>query len=1048
MKRITSILVFLAFLGLSVFGQEVQITGKITSAEDGSALPGVSVIIKGTKSGVSTDVDGNYSISVASDATLVFTSIGMESQEVLIGGQTVIDLALEPDAIAMDEVVVTAFGISREKKSVAYQTESVSGEDLNVGQSTVAAQGLVGKVAGLQVNVQDNGVKPNTQVLLRGLRSISGNNEALVVIDGAIASSNALNDLNPNDIESMNVLKGATAAALYGSQAGNGALIVNTKTGKKNQRFTFGLTQTTTWEEVSFMPDMQTEHGTGWDGDYNNIENTNWGPRFDGTMRQIGPTMPDDYVLETQMVPYAPVKNNLYDFYNRGVTNQTTLYVTGGDETGSFYMSVGRQGTTGIVPDDTYKKNNFRFNGSKRIGKIELTVNANYFTDERDVVGDQIGDQDRAFYWFVLNTPANIPLSSYKDWDNPASYGYADNYYNAFYQNPYWAIGTNRDSDRTSRMVGNMSFKWDIIENINFTTRLGANVVNGRGKNWRAYQDYDEDLQPYHSTVSSFVEDFEFQSFNYTADAMFSGDFNLTSDLSLKAILGAAVYARHDNESFLRANNLSIPDFYDISNGTGGIDARVDEYQKRTVGFFGDIVLGFRDFVYLNASGRQDYSSTLPSDNNGYFYPAFGLSLILTEAIPTIKSQTLSMLKITANNSTVYNDLDAYQINERYSQSRNNTDQDEFPFPYGSVNGFYKARQAVDANIQKEKLNSTELGLNMAMFNGLLTLDGAYFMTKTTNLITPTTPSRAASAMFYLTNIGELEGRGWELTVGGTPVKVGDFRWDLSLSYYTYETKVVSIKDDINEVFVESYGAGYGTYAVVGEAFPQLKAVSYVRDDQDRIVVDPVSGDPLVGDIENMGKTTPDNVWGLSSYMSFKGFTLSATMDYRSGFVYYSQGSDQMEFTGRSMENVSADRQDFVFPNSSYETSPGVYVENTNVPITGGIMTFWQNRYNEIKENYVKQADAFKLRELALMYTLPQKVVDKISFVQKLSIGVVGRNLVTILPKAEYRFSDPEFRNTRDNPSTTTDAANGIGIGGYFNAPPTRTYGFSVNVEF
>jgi outer membrane receptor protein involved in Fe transport len=382
----------------------------------------------------------------------------------------------------------------------------------------------------------------------------------------------------------------------------------------------------------------------------------------------------------------------------------------------------------------------------------------------------------------------------------------------------------------------------------------------------------------------------------------------------------------------------------------------------------------------------------------------------------------------------VYNDVAPYQINERYYQSGT--------FPYGSVNGFYKSGTAVDANIKKEKLNSTELGMNLAFFKGRLLFDAAYFSTKTTDLITNTTPSISSGASSYLTNIGELKGSGYEFTLGGAVVKTSDFTWNLSMNIYHYETVVSEIKEGLDEIAIDVYSAGYGTYAIKDEAFPQIKAVSYVRDDRGRIVVDKTSGNPLVGGIEKMGKTTPDIILGLNSSINWKGITLSTTMDYRGGFIYYSQGSDIMEFTGRSMESVSADRKDFVWPNSVVKNDDGTYTENTNIPITGGKMAFWKDHYNQIKENYVKDASAFKLREVSVSYTLSNDILDKTPFT-KLTVGAVGRNLFTYFPNEQYRFSDPEFRNTR-----SSDSSNGIGIGGYLSPPPTRSFGFSVNVEF
>jgi len=1037
-------LVAMLMLGLQVFAQRT-ITGVVTSKEDSSPIPGVSVVVKGTTQGVVTDFDGKYSISVpAGEVSLVFSFVGMQTKEVVTANSSTIDVVMSSEDVGLDEVVVTALGIQREKRSVTYQTERVSGEELLAGQSTRAATGLVGKVAGLQINVQDNGVNPSSQILLRGLRSISASNEALIVIDGSIATTGAFNQLNANDIESISVLKGASAAALYGSTASNGAILVQTKSGRKSSALTVGINHSTTFETVAYMPDFQTEHGTGWDGKYDNIENTNWGPRFDGTVRQIGPTFADG---SYQAVPYAPVQDNLKDFYNRGQSMQNTVYFMGGDKSSSYYMSIGNQSTTGIVPDDEYSRYTFRVNASKSLGKMEFKVNSSFVTDDMNVVGSSIGDQDRPLYWFVLNTPANIPLSTYKDWDNPASYGYADNYYNAYYQNPYWAIGTNRNMDKSKRVIANLSAKWNILSNVDFTTRLGVNSVYGNGKNWRAYQTYNEDLQPYHSTVSSFVEDSEFQTSTYTGDALLSGSFDLTTDIQLKAVLGAAVYAYDYRYSRLRANNLSIPDFYDVSNGTGELDGVVDESMKRTVGAFADFSIGYKNWAFLSLTGRQDYTSTLPAGQNGYFYPAVGLSVVLTDAIAALNDHPiLTLAKVTASNSTVYNDLSPFQLNERYSQATG--------FPFGTVNGFSKAATAVDANIKKEKLNSTEIGANLEFLKGRFVFDASYFITKTTDLITSTTPSYASASSSYLTNIGKLKGSGYELSLGAEVFEVGDFRWNINLNYYKYETIVEEIKDNLNEIAVETW-TGYGTYAVKGEAFPQLKAVAFVRDPDGRVVIDASSGNPVIGDVENMGKTTPDFIMGLTNMFSFKGLSISGTIDYRGGYVYYAQGSDVMEFTGRSMESVAGDRKDFVWPNSVIETkaatynedgeelTPAEYQENTSIQISNGIMGFWQNDYNNIKENYVKDATALKIRELAINYTLPSSMLSSVGFVKRFTVGFVGRNLLTVFPNEKYIFSDPEFRN-----NSSTDAANGIGVGGYFTSPPTRSLGFNVNIEF
>ncbi|NOQ26101.1 MAG: SusC/RagA family TonB-linked outer membrane protein [Bacteroidales bacterium] len=1043
MKKLTIFLAFLLFVGFSVQAQ-MQISGTIT--EDGLSIPGVSVAVKDNPTiGTSTDMDGKFNLTVPSTTeVLVISFVGMKTQEVVIGGRSVIDVQMEADVLQMDEVIVTAIGIKREKREITYQTQKVIDSELTKVAPTRAASALAGKVAGLQINVQDNGVNPNSQILLRGTRSITSNNEALIVIDGSIATSAAFDDLNPNDIAGLSVLKGATAAALYGSQAGNGAILVTTKTGSGADKFTVGINSSYTMEQVAYMPDFQDQYGTGWEGAYDPIENTNWGPRFDGQIRQVGPTMPEGYVLETQMIPYAPADNNLLNFFETGNNLTNTIYMTGSTEDSKFYVSFGDQRANGIVQDDTYERNTFRINASKKIGKIELAINASYLTDKTDVVGDDIGDQDRPLYWFLLNQSTNVPLSEYSDWSNPESYGYADNYYNAYYQNPYWAIGTNRNMDETNRIVGNFSLSYDILENLNFTGRASVNDSWGTGKNWRASQTYDPVLQSAAGVVNSFVEDYEFQKSIYTVDALFSANFDFYDSFTLKTIIGGSSYSESLRESGYRADNLSIPDFYDLSNGTGSVtgalinDAMVDGHEKRTFGFYGDFTLGYNNYLFLNFSGRNDWTSTLDKDNRSYFYPSVGLSFVATDAFEILKSgDILTFAKVMASNSTVYNDLMWYQISERYSQ--------EVGFPYGGVNGFDLDNTAVDSEISKEKLNTTEFGASLGFLSGKLFLDFAWYKTVTTDLITRTTPSIASGALRYLTNIGELEGTGMELTISGTVLKTKDFRWDVNLNYASSETVVNEIYEGLEEIAVFTTGQ-YGIYAVVGEAFPQIKANVYARDPQGRIIVDAASGNPTTEDgLANLGKTTPDYIVGLGTVLSYKGFSVSGTVDYRTGHVYYEEGSDAMEFTGRSQASVSANRQDFVIPNSVIETSPGVFVENTNIQISGGRQSYWTDAYNDVKENYVKDASAIKVRELSLNYELPKSILSKTPF-KKVIVGFIARNPWTWLPE-ENRFSDPEFNNQTSRGGNSI-SSNTIGVGGYLASPPTKSYGFSLNIEF
>jgi TonB-linked SusC/RagA family outer membrane protein len=839
------------------------------------------------------------------------------------------------------------------------------------------------------------------------------------------------------DIESINVLKGTSAGVLYGSQGSNGVLIVTTKKGLPSQKFAVGLNSTTVFEEVSYMPDFQYEFGMGIFGEYDPRENTNWGPRYDeipftNEPYPIGPVFEDG---SSQAVPFAPVKDNLRDFFVTGNTFQNTLYLSGGGSNSSFYLSIGDQSTTGVVPDDSYDRNTFRVNASQTLGNVTLNLNSTYMTDKTSVVGDNLGYYGGPLISILYSTPTNIPLTDYKDWDNPESYAYADNYFNAYVENPYWAVGTSRNNDSTERLLANIQLSWDIKDWLNLITRLGINSSNGNGKNFRYSQSYDPELQPAKSYTPSFLEETEYQFRAYTADIILRGEFEFGDRFDLTAFVGATSQTTESRSSFIRANDMVIPGFFDISNGTGTPVTRLDESKKRTYGFFGDATLGYNDYLFLNLAGRYDFTSTLPEDENNYFYPNFGLSFVLSEALKGLKNSNTYM-RFTISNSTTYNDLGPYQINETYTQAEG--------FPYGSLNGFEQSSVAVDPNISKEKINTTEFGANLSFFRNRLTFDAAYFLTKSTDLITYTSPSLTSGSSSVLTNIGEVESTGIELTLGGSVLQSEDWGWDLSVNYTSYESVVKEIADGIEEVAIYifdlyQYGAGdVGFYAIEGEAFPQIKASSYERDPLGRIVVDGDSGIPVKGDPKKLGKTTPDYILGLTSTFRWKTLSLSATMDYRTGHVFYDFGDDVNLYSGRSPVTTVFNREDFVVPNSVIETSPGIYEENTEVALTNDPF-YWIDQYGSIRENYIKDATSFKVRELALNYEIPHKFLSHTG-IHRLQVGIIARNYITYFP-GDNTFSDPEFQNQ-------TVSENAIGIGGYYQSPPTKSLGFNINIEF
>jgi TonB-linked SusC/RagA family outer membrane protein len=1016
-------MVFLITAGVA-FAQSGSIEGTITNQQSGEAVVGANVFIQSINKGAATDQNGNFTINDVPYDTyeLRMSFIGYKTKtiSITVDQPTVtVNEQLESSVAVLDELVVTAFGIERSKKSTPFQSKQVSSESINEVPSTSPAQGLVGKVAGLTINQGGGNIKPNNSINLRGLRSITRNNEPLVVIDGIKANLNAFRDLNSEDVENVNVLKGATSAALYGSDASNGALVVTTKSGTQGGELQVGIKNTTTFNEVAFVPDFQTKFGTGIDGAYVPYENTNWGPRFDGQVRILGEDFPDGYPVENQMVSYDYKEGAIKDFYQTGADVKNTLYFSGGVETGSFYLSLGQNNKTGLVPDDEYQKYTITANGTKQLGDVTLGVNANYFSDTKDVVGNNIGEQGRPLKWHIINTPGNAPLTQYKDYQDPQSYGNPNNYFNRYYDNPYWAIGTHRDLDDTNRLRGNVSAAWNVVDNINVTGRLGINSVNAQGKNFRERQTY-EDFRVSNDFLSATVTDSESQYTAVNGNFVAEGKFELTDQIGLDAALGSSVEMIDSRNSSITANNLSVPGFFDISNGTGSPITNVNESQTRTYGFFGKATFDYEDWLFVTATGRQDFTSTLAADDNSYFYPSFGVSAVLTEAVPALEDVSfLTFLKVTANNSTVYSDLGAYETTEVFVQSG------AFPL---ATNGFFLTNTAIDPDIKKEKLNSTEFSLNSAFFGGRLNFDASYYFTNTENLITNISPSVASASTGYLTNIGKLSGSGYEATLGGDVIRSQDFSWNVSANYSHYEQQVDEIQEGTNEIAI-----GGRQFAIKGQVFPTLKTLSYQRDDQGRVIVDRETGEPLTGTVDSQGQTTPKHIIGLNTGVNYKGLRLSGTMTYRTGHVYYATGIDAMEFTGRTVESAASNRNPFVFPNSSYEdpNNPGEYIANNSIALAGD-RSFWTGQWNNIKENYVRDASALRLRTLAVNYSLPAQLLSRTNgVVSKVSLGFVGRNLLTFTPTDESRFSDPEF-----------------GGGGYFSAQPTRSYGFNVNIEF
>lgn len=1012
-------MLFMALVVQITFAQERPVSGTVTDL-NGLPLPGVNVQIKGTTGGTQTDLDGKFSINASPSQSLVFTFLGLKTQEVS-AATTNLKISMEDDAQTLESVVITALGIKRNPKELSYSTQVVRSDELNQAKAVNAATALVGKVSGLQINTIGSGVNPQTRVVLRGARSISGNNQALIVIDGVPSDQNTLSELNPNDIENTTILKGANAAALYGSAGSNGAIMITTKRGKSG-KLAVEVNSTVTFEKVQFTPDRQTRFGQGWAGELDPVENTNWGAPLDGSLVQVGQAAPDGSIRE---YTYSARENNIKDFFNTGTTKQNGISLTQGDENGSIFFSAQDVKTEGIIPGDVYHKNTFRLNATKVSGNWTLGGNVSYFTDKTDVAGSLAGtdtegeDTGVSLYSQLLQTPINVPLQAYSNGD-------LQDYFTNYASNPYWILKNSRNRSYSDRFQGNVDIDYKVADWMNITYRGGVSTLSSTFKNTNnAYTFTDgsgrEDL-------NQGVSDGLNSRRTINSDLIFNFNFNLTEDITAKFLVGNNIRDIKTKEIGIRGDNLVAEGVYNVSIRTGELQGYEYNSRLRSVGLYGSAEFGYKDFLFLTATGRNDWSSTLIKENNSFFYPSAGLSFVPTTAFD-FGGDVLTFMKVAASFTKVGNSASVYANQNTFVRSTG--------FPYGDLTSFNLDNSVALSNLKPEFTISKEFNLNTEFFKRRIAFDASYYISNSKDQIISAAASYASGASRALLNAGELETRGLELDLYVEPIRTEDFSWNFRLNYSAPKTEVKSLLPGVDELSLGSLGTA-GVYAIVGQEYPIIKGTAYERDDQGRVIIDQATGNPIQSStLKNLGKTTPDYILGLSTNLNYKGFRLSAVFDYRTGHVFYNQIGQMLDFTGSSVQSAESGRLPFVFPNSSYQSAPGVYTQNTSITTSSGGQPFWDSVYSNIDENYVVDATAFKCREIALSYTLPQRLMTNLPF-QGINVGVNARNVFMFLPRSN-RFTDPEFGST---------TGNAVGIGTTTEVPPTRSYGFNVTLTF
>lgn len=1040
-----------------VSAQTRLVSGKVTDSK-GKPVPAATIKKLKGEGSVAADQDGNFKIKAQTGDVLIISSVNYGTEKITVAASKDEYLVSLADHVAMmDEIVVTAGGIKTKRKEIGSATTVVSGQTLTAGKATNVASGLQGKVAGFQISGTGGGVNPSYRLVLRGQRSLTGNNQALIVLDNVIVPSEVLGNLNPEDIENIVVLNGSGAAALYGSLASNGALIVTTKKGKKGVR-SINVSNTTTVESVAFYPKIQTKFGAGGtaygiDANglpfYNYLENQSYGAAFDGVVRPLGPPLEDG----SQDSAAYKYNDGHFKFWQKGITNQTDFSLSNGDENSTFYLSGQYATVTGTTPGDKYNRTTLRVNGTRRLGnKVSVSYNSAYTQNRYDIT-----TQTGSMYGNMLNMPSNVDITRYKNWRTD-KFANPIGYYNPWYQNPYFTADNYRSNQRNDYFLANVELKFTPIAGLDLVARQGITTRNYSNKDRVGafkFTEYAKNTDASSkSDISASVNDNSSYTTNLLTDVY--ADYNKKiSNFNFGLLAGVQLNQNQSKFVSVGANGLVIPDLYNVSNGVGTPSAFESNYMTRQAGAYGRLTLGYKNFLFLHATGRNDWDSRLAANNRSFFYPSVDLSFVASDAIGAIKnSNTISFLKFLGGISKTglvnlggSGDFGAYSLLPTYSTANG--------FPYGGLAGYTVGNGLVSNNLKPEITKQYEIGFELNLFRDRFQSKVNWYNSKTDNQtvttqISNTTGFGTVGGAFggLLTNTGQTQSRGLEVTAHYTVIKNSEWNVTVGGNYTYLDNNVNFISANLPKLYLSGNLSGAGaSYAIAGYAFPSIYGFDYVRDNGGHVIVNSTTGLPTKQPSPTfLGNANAKNRLSLDGSVQYKNLRLSFLFEHRGNYKVYNSMGTELDWSGTGARTAVYNRQSFVYPNSVIEdpNKPGTYIANTSVAIANGNGNngFWTDGINrDVTSNYVTSGDFWKLREVSIAYDIPSRAFGKNNNVIKgLTVSIQGRNLALWMAK-DNLYTDPEY-------STAGNNNNGIGITGLDSAPPSRFYGATVSFKF
>lgn len=1040
-KNISRLLTLLLALVVQIsFAQEKTVAGTVSDSS-GFPLPGATIVIKGTPTGTSSDFDGKFAIKAKTGATLVFSFVGYTTQEVLVGTSNTVNVKLKEDSESLDEVVVTAFGIKKEKRNLAYGTSEVKSVELLKARETNITNSLQGKVTGVQITNTGGNLGGSSKITIRGVSSLSSRNNPLWVVDGILINDsqtpgngsrisgtrdfgNGASVVNPDDVESINVLKGAAATALYGSRAAAGAIIVTTKRGQKGAGPVVNINSSVRFDDLFRTPDYQSEYAGGTNGRFDAGLGSDWGPRI------IGQTEQNLAITGETGVLRAVRDNGVNDFFNTGLTQINNLSVSDADEKTNYRLSLTSLNQTGVSPGTKLDRINVNLNaGFRHSKKLESRFGVQYAsTQNAGVVATGANDPN---IFSLSSFSSTVDPRLYRPWIDASG-----NQINTLVDNtgitsnnPFWLRNENLNNREDDRILGNFELTFKPFEGFALTSRVGADILDDRRL-----------IENSKGTIGRLIGDFisdEIRRFEITADIFANYNKALTSDLNLNVLGGFQYNSRKFERQTIEGVGLLIPELFSPANAAQTIPNR-DFAQTKVFGLYSSAELEYKNFLTLTLTGRNDWSSTLPLNNNDYFYPSAGLAFVFTDAF-NIQSNILSYGKLRSSWAQVGNDTTAYLLDFNFNPQITADGQYglDLNFPLNGALAFSASNVIPPVNLLPEEQTSIEFGLELKLFNGRIGLDIAYFENESINQVLNIPIPQSTGFGFATRNAGQVDNKGLEIALDATPIKEGDFTWRTNINFSTVKNEVISLPDGLNRVSIANGFSSVQVAAEIGLPF-QLRGIPYLKDEATgRPIIDPETGRRQAGEVTNFGSVLPDWTAGFNNNFSYKGFNLSATIDARWGGLIKSSTVEDLQQQGLVTETLTNREGTFIDTAGVLVDSDGNVTDN-NVPLINA-QDFWVNSLGigNASEAYIFDASFVKLREVSLSYTFTSKQLGK-GFFKGLTLGIEGRNLALLYSKVPH--IDPEA-------SLFGSGSDGFGVE-RASVPSTRSVGFNARLTF